>query len=540
MLEVGPCEPSELIRIAEPEQLLMSDSHAEKEPQADAKPIAKLSQQIKSYKKRRRNELDILFTTRGNSDVESRIPGAYQIEADIHDRAKRIKREKDNESSPLIERMETSNRVGKQKTLECEPGKEQERLFAVSGKHGPSRWRQRIDNPLFRTPDPEGNAECSGQRESPLASAEYPRRKAQCLPRQNSEQNHTPAGSVITRAQYRDLIARSSLEPINRDRGPFDSSRSRTSSLGSRRRQSSNGTRPRRDYSERELNGVTSLDYPRSWDEATVADRRLVEMRDRKVFWNVVRDTWQDITERQIAPETLKNRHSYLVSLRNNQSKMHGSGAHNEDGADVTSENAGKSEKCPSKIPRTDDKNERIDSNEDDDDFLDDDSGQSSESEESSDSNGQYQEDSEPDGLARVIKSRSSHKIKNRIRPSASTTVEHVPASPRNTTSLSVSNQETSRNSTCGSSSWKLASRHAKSQNPLEKYYKHLKTVFKGSGLATEHAEPGTAVKALELAASIMKNVWIDPKSPESSKERLFPNNCIQSTHEEPLDQQNV
>ena len=536
MLEVGSCKPSEAIRVAEPEQLPMSDSHAEKEPQADAGPIAKLSQQIKSYKKRRRNELDILVTTRGNSDVELRVPGACP---DIHHRAKRIKREEDNGSSPLIERMETSNRVDKQKTPKWQPGKAQERLVTVSREHGPSRWRQRIDNPLFRTPDPEGNMEDSGQRESPLASAEYPRRKAQCLPHQRSEQAHTPAVSVITRAQYRDLIARSSVEPLNCDRGTFDSSRSRTSSLGSRRRQSSNGTRPRRGYSERELNGGTSLDYPRSWDEATVADRRLVEMRDRKVFWNVVRDTWQDITERQIAPETLKNRHSYLVSLRNSQSKMHGSRAHVEDGADVTSENAAKNKSCASKARRTDGKNERIDSNEDDDDFLDDDSGHSSESEESI-SNDQYQEDSESDGLASAIKSQSSHKIQSRIRQSASTIVEHVSTSQRNNSSLPVSNQETSKNSTSCSSSWKLASRQAKSQNPLEKYYKHLKTVFKGSGPATEHAEPGTAVKALELAASIMKNVWIDPNAPESSKGRSFPCNGTQSNREEPLDQQNV
>ena len=530
ILEAGSCGPSETIKVAQPERLLISDSHIKIEPRADVKSIAKLTQQIKSYKKRRRNELDILFNTRGSSDVEQRILSAHQIEAELHDRAKRIKREEDSGSSPLIERMKRSNRADKRRTLECQSDKEQERPVAVSGKHGPSRWRQRIDNPLFCTPDPEGNLQSSGQRGSPLASVEYPQKKAQCLPRQHSEQIHPPAASVITRAQYKDLIARSSHEPIDGDRNPFNGSYSRTSSLGSRRGQSSkNGTRLRTDFADIELSGGTSLDYPHSWTQATVADRRLVEMRDRGVFWNVVRDKWQDTTERQIAPETLKIRHRYLVSLRNSQSIIPGSGTHIEDGADVTSENAGKSKKCPSKVPRAS-QNERIDSNDDDDDFRDDNSGQSSESE----------EDSEPRGHARAIRSQSSHNIKQRISPSASTAVKHVPESQKNPSSLEFSNQETSTNSAYGSSSWKLASRQAKSQNPLEKYYKHLIIVFKGSGLATEHEEPGTAVRAVGLTASIFQNECIDSKAPEVSKEMFLPCNGLQSTREEPLDKQDV
>ena len=440
----------------------------------------------------------------------------------------------------MIEGVKSSNRVDQQKTLECQPGKEPEPLVAVSRKHGPSRWRQRIDNPLFFTPDPEGNLEGSDQRESPLSSAEYLRRKAQCLPRKLSEQNSTPAASVITRAQYKDFIARSSLEPMDSERGLLDSSRSRTSSLGSRHRQSSkNRTRPRRVFSDRDLNGCTTLDYPRSWDKATVADRRLVEMRDREVFWNVVRDTWQDITERQIAPETLKLRHSYLVSLRNGQSNITGLGVHIDDETDVRSENAGKSKKCPSKAPRVT-RNERIDSSEGDDNFVDEDLGQSSGCEESSDSNDQYRENSEPDGPARAIRDQSSHNIKQRILSSTSKTVKHVPPSQRNKSLLSVSNQETSTSSTCGPSSWKLASRQAKSQNPLEKYYKHSKTIFKGRDFATELAEPGTAVKALELAALVFKSVPVNVDAPEPSEERPVPRKGTQSICEEPLDKQNV
>ena len=539
ILAVGSCEPSETIRAAQPEQPLIPYSNIKNEPQAEANPISKLSQQIKSYKKRRRNELDILFTTRGNSDLESSVPSAYQIKAETHDRAKRIKREEDSRSSHMIEGVKSSNRVDKQKTRECQPGKEQEPLVAVSRKHGPSRWRQRIDNPLFRTPDPEGNLEGSGQRESTLASADHLRQKAQCLPRQLSEPNSTPAASVITRAQYKDFIARSSLEPMDSDRGPLDSSGSRTSSLGLRHRQSSkNRTMPRRVFSDRELNGCTTLDYPRSWDKATFADRRLVEMRDREIFWNVVRDTWQDITERQIAPETLKIRHSYLVSLRNGQSNIPESGARIEDEADVRSENAGKTQ-CPSKVPKAN-LNERIDSSEGGDDFLDEYLAQSSESEESSDSENQYREDSEPDGPARAIRGQSSHNIQQRILSSTSEIVKHVSASQRNNSLLSVSNQETSTNSTCGPSSWKLASRQAKSQNPLEKYHKHLKTIFKGRDFATEFAEPRTAVKSLELAALVLKNVSVNVDAPEPFEKRPVPRNGTQSIREEPLDKQNV
>ena len=539
VLSVDSCKPSETIRLAEPEQLLMPDSHVKSEPQAHATPIAKLSQQIRSFKKRRRKELDILFTTRGSSDAESRVPSAYQIEAENYDRAKRIKREEGSRSSPLVEGVKTSDRVNKQKSLEYRPGNEQEHLADVSRKHGPSRWRQRTGHPLFCTPDPEKHLKDSGQHESPRASVDYPRRNAQCLSRQRSEHNRTPAASVITRAQYKDLLARSSQDPINRDKGPFDSSRSLTSSQRSRRRRSSqNKTRPRRDFSDKNLSGGTSTDYPRSWDEATVADRQLVEMRDKGVFWNIVRDTWQDITERRIAPENLKIRHSYLVSLRNDQSNIPGSAARIDD---KTVENAAKSQGCPSKFSRPD-HNEQIDSSEDDDDFLDAGSGQSSESGESSDLNDQYGEDSEPDGPARAVRGQLSRDgIEQRNSPSASTTVKHVPASERNNRALPVPNQETSTNSACGSPSWKLASRQAKSQNPLEKCYKRSKTVFKGPDLTTANAEPGAAVKALELAASIFKNVPINTDAPKPPEERpVAAWNEIQSIREEPLDEQNA
>ena len=496
------------------------------EPGSDASPIVKVSEHIKPYKKRRRNELDILFTTRGSSDAEINLPSSYQVGAEIHDRAKRIKQVEDSRSSPLIEGIKTSNRADKQKTLECQPGNEQARPAVLSRKHGPSRWRQRADNPLFRTPDPEKNPKGSGLRESALASAESPRRKAQCLPGQRSDQMHTPPASVITRAQYKDLITRSSLEPFNGDRGLFDSSPSRTSSLGSRRRQNSyNRTRPKRDFSDKEVSGCTSLDYPPSWDKADAADRRLVEMRDRKVVWNVVRDTWQDITERLIAPENLKIRHSYLVSLRDSQSNVPGFGADVEDGADVRSENAGKRQQRQrtSKVSRAD-HNERMGSSEGDEDSLEGDLEQPSESEESKDSDVRYREDSKSGGPAKASRDRSPHNLSQRALPSASTTVNHVPASPRNDSSLS----------------WKLASRQEKSQNPLEKYYKHLKTVFQGRDLVTEHAEPGTAVKALELAASIIQNVSINADAPDSAEDRPIPCNDIQTIREEPLEKHDV
>ena len=537
--EVDLCEPSETIREAEPEQLL-PDSNIKTEPQADANnnSIAKLSQQIKSYKKRRRNELDILFTTRGSSDVEPSVSSAYQIETEAHDRAKRIKRVEDSRSSSLIEEMRTSSRIEKQRTLQCQSSKEKD--DAVSRKHGPSRWRQRIDNPLFCTPDSERNLKGSDLSKSPLASAESPRGKALSLPRQRSEQNHTPATSVVTRAQYKDLIARSSQEPINGDKGPFDSSCSRISSSGSRRRQNlKNATRPRKTPSNKGVSEYTSLDYPRSWDKATFADKQLVEMRDRGVFWNVVRDTWQDTTERQIAPETLKIRHSYLASLRSIQSNKSESGAHIEEGPDARSVNAGQSHNCPSKLTRAKD-SERINSSDGDDDFLDDNLEQSSESEESSDSNGQHWEDSELERPVETIRDHSSHNMRPRILPSTSVTFKHVPASQRNNSSIPVSSQATSTNPTRGSSSWKLASRQAKLQNPLEKYYNHLKIVFKGRSLVTGDAEPGTAVNASELAASMFKNISINTDAPEPSDERPVSYNGIQSIRKEPLDKQNA
>ncbi|KAL8786309.1 MAG: hypothetical protein Q9195_008269 [Heterodermia aff. obscurata] len=354
--EAGPCEPCETIRIAKSEQLPVPDSRVKTEPQADATPIAKLAPQIKKHK-RRRNEVDILFTTRGNSDAELRVPSAYQIEAEIDGQPKRVKIEESSRSRPLMEGTKTPDRIDKQRPLESHPGKERKRLVAVPRKHGPSRWRQRVNNPLFRTPDPEENSEGSGQR--PPASVEYPRRKAQYLPRRRSERKRTLSALAVSRAQYQDLTTRNSLGRINRD----------------------------------------------------------------------------------------------------------------------------------------------SDSSEDDDDFLDDDSEQSSEFEESSDSTDQYREDSEPDGLARSNRGQSSPNIKQPKRPSAT----QILASQRSNSSLPVPNQETPTNSTCDSSSWKLASRQAKSQNPLEKCYRHFRTIFQRRDLAIEHAEPGKAVKALELAASIFE-----------------------------------